>query len=99
MAFTTTGLTELGPYGVPTSIRLELFTDGIPLRSIIAVGLISQFCNVTGRLAVLDIDNNVISIMDEETGEIILTVESDAYPTLESEKDGYINLVDEVRSS
>jgi len=40
MAFQGTGLTELGPYGVPVSITLPLFGDGSPLTIVIVKGII-----------------------------------------------------------
>ena len=41
MAFEGTGLTELGPYGVPVAITLQLFGDGNPLTIVIAEGVIT----------------------------------------------------------
>ena len=92
-------LTELGPYGVPISIKLPLFLDGVPLRFIIDVGLITRFHNVTGRIAILDIDTNEISIMEEDTGEILLTVSAEGFPSLPNHHDGFINLLEEATSS
>ncbi len=41
MAFPGTGLTELGPYGVPVAITLALFGEGAPLTIVIAEGVIA----------------------------------------------------------
>jgi hypothetical protein len=41
MAFPGTGLTELGPYGVPVAITIPLFGEGAPLTIVVAEGIIT----------------------------------------------------------
>jgi hypothetical protein len=57
-------LTELGPYGVPVSITLPLFSEGVPLRASVAVAFLNLTVLASTTVHVFDVNTNSIVLLD-----------------------------------
>jgi hypothetical protein len=74
MAFATTGLTELGPYGVPVAITLPLFFDGVALRTVLAQGFYAIECDLPGTVQLINDDTGQYCFMLEGPAETLFNL-------------------------
>jgi hypothetical protein len=88
MAFATTGLTELGPYGVPVAITLPLFTDGVALRTVLAQGFYAIDCDLPGT----------VQLINEETGQYCFMLEGPAETLFNLTTEGMMALAEAERA-
>lgn len=93
MAFATTGLTELGPYGVPIAIKLQLFSDGTPLRSVLAQGFIARTCDVAGLLQLSHKETGRFCLMMLGPGQTLWNIDENSLHTMTESVDGDVSLI------
>jgi hypothetical protein len=76
MAFPGTGLTELGPYGVPVAITIPLFGEGAPLTVVVAEGIISIEEISHGQITLEQVNQLAANLNTTLEHELVVELES-----------------------
>jgi hypothetical protein len=76
MAFPGTGLTELGPYGVPVAITIPLFGEGAPLTIVVAEGIITIEEMSHGQITLEQVNQLAVNLNTTLEREIVIELES-----------------------